>query len=196
MGTCGAGRGGSPPKHPGAPGSGPPLTGSSRAAPFGTGRAPDLAPGTCILGAQRTLQGAWLLCSAWASAGGQSGGRRTGGRARRAGRGARLRKGGLGRGAGGFRGNVPGAGRETKRARSSRARASRHGKSRGRKWLRRAEHYVPRPLPSLFLPPPDCGPDRTPWMLCARRGSGLGIVTRKTGTGRGFSLGGGSGGRC
>jgi hypothetical protein len=52
-------------------------------------------------------------------------------------RGARLRKGGFGRGTGSFHGNVLGEerARETKRARSSRARASRDGKSRGRRWL-------------------------------------------------------------
>lgn len=125
MGTCGAGRGGSPLKHLGARGPGPLRTGSSRAALYGTGRALDPAAKNCVLGAQRSLWGAPLSCSARAFKGGQRGGSCTGGRARRVGRGARLREGGLGRGAGGFRGNVPEAWRETKRARFLRARVSR-----------------------------------------------------------------------
>lgn len=55
-------------------------------------------------------------------------------------------RGGFGCGARSFCGNVPGAGLETKRARSSRARASRDGKSRGRKRLRPGRALSPTPF--------------------------------------------------
>lgn len=143
MGTCGTGR--VPLKHPGAPGRRLPRPQPLGDAPLRAGRALDPA-GRPASAARGGRSGARLPRSASASAGGQSGSRRTGVPAPRAGRGARPGEGGFGCGARSFCGNVPGAGLETKRARSSRARASRDGKSRGRKRLRPGRALCPTPF--------------------------------------------------
>lgn len=175
MGTCWAGRGWSPLKCPRAPGRrfpAPrtrPVPIDPRAVPLGEGRASQTTAETCVPGIRRPL-GARGFCARPPNprARGQSRGRRTGGPAPRAGRGARPGKGwgGFGRGAGSFCRNVRETRRETKRARSSpRARASRDGKSRGRRRLRPARHYTPHPSSphNTTL----AGP--APRMLCVRR---------------------------
>lgn len=94
-GRTGAGRDRAVPRrHPGAPGRHPPRPQTLGAAPLGAGCAPNQArrPTPPARGG-RSGHGASL--SALASAGGQSGGRRTGGPAPRAERGARPGEGGL-----------------------------------------------------------------------------------------------------
>lgn len=100
-------------------------------------------------------------------------------------RGARLRKGGFGRGTGSFHGNVLGEERETKRARSSRARASRDGKSRGRRWLCCAGScaiHSSLSLPSNPTASPAPRMRWDPWLLEA------GLVTTRTGMTRDSTL--------
>ena len=157
MGTCWAERGWSSLKRPRAPGRrfpAPhprtrPVPIDPQAVPLSEGRASDPTAETCVPGMRRPLGARGFRARPPnPRTRGQSRGRRTGGPAPLAGRGARPGKGwgDFGRGAGSFCGNVRESRRETKRARSlPRARASRDGKSRGRRRLRRARHYTPHP---------------------------------------------------
>lgn len=96
-------------------------------------------------------------------------------------RGARLRKGGFGRGTGRLPRKRARSG-ETKRARSSRARASRDGKSRGRRWLCCAGSCATL---SSLSPPPSPTVSSAPRMQCARWFPKPGPVTTRTGKTKG-----------